>query len=60
MDRAEPTNRPGVMHVVRPRERDEDVHVEKASQKSSKASPTISGVIGGAPSRTRKTGKSDA
>jgi hypothetical protein len=48
------------MHVVRPRERDEDVHVEKASQKSSKASPTISGVIGGAPSRTRKTGKSDA
>ncbi len=54
----EPLHRPCVVYVVRPRERHEDVHVKKPNQKSSSAEPTISGVIGGASSRTMNTGTS--
>lgn len=54
----EPLHRPSVVHVIRPRECHEDVHVKKSSQRSSSADSTISGVIGGASSRTMNTGRS--
>lgn len=55
----EPLEGPRVMHVVRPGERHQDVDVQEADQGSSRASRTMSDVMGGASSRTRKTGKSE-
>jgi hypothetical protein len=45
------------MDVVGPSERDQDVHVEKPNQASSRAAWTISGVMGLALSLTWNTGK---
>ena len=56
---AEPVDGPRVMNVIRPGECHQHVHVEESGQRSSRAASTISGVIGGAPSRTRKVGKSE-
>ncbi len=52
----EPVHSRTVVNVVGPRQRNEDVDVQQGSQRSSSADSTISGVIGGAFSRTAKTG----
>jgi hypothetical protein len=57
-DASEPCDCPRVVNMVGPRESDEDVDVQQASHLSSSAASTISGVIGAAPSPTRKTGNS--
>ena len=57
LNRREPRVRTAVMDVVRPGEGDENVDVQEPDQVSSRASATTSGVIGGASSRTSKTGK---
>ena len=56
----EPTKGAAVMHMVGPSERHQDVDVEQPDQLSSSAESTISGVMGGEPSRTWKTGKSSS
>lgn len=59
MHTLEPSNGALVVDVVGPGQGDQDVDIEEAAQESSNASRTISGVIGGVPSRTRNTGKSE-
>ncbi len=59
MHTLEPSNGALVVNVVGPGQGDQDVDIEEAAQESSNASRTISGVIGGVPSRTRNTGKSE-
>ncbi len=56
----EPAKGATVMHMVGPRERHQNVDVQQPDQLSSSAESTISGVMGGEPSRTWKTGKSSS
>ncbi len=57
-DIRKPVQRPRVVYVIRPHKRHKHVHVQEANQRSSSADSTISGVIGGAFSRTVNTGTS--
>jgi len=57
-DGNEPRHGRTVVNVIGPRQRHEDIDVQQGDQRSSSADSTISGVMGGASSRTTKTGTS--